>query len=226
MNSAILSYARERSRCAAIVMITPIISISTTPYAAAVPKLKSRSSEAIAIEMGAIYRHKHQHRSHIFAQRNHKSQQGSGDSPGPDERKRNAREPLPPACPQTCGRFLKRRIELFHTGLHGPHNQRHEAKKIDYRQDPEGADEYERSQQQRRSDHTTSAIETATTVPGSAQGTRISHESSRLSLRLPFRARSAATQKLQSNAAPAAIADIDKLLRKTSLARESENIFT
>ena len=66
---------------------------------------------------------------------------------------------------------------------------------------------------------------TATTVPGSAQGTSINHDSTRFHLRPPLRAITPATQKLQTKAAPAAIADIDRLLRKTSAARQSEKIF-
>src|SRR3989442_9138448 len=45
-------HARNRSKRVATIITNPIINIRTTPYAAAVPKLKSRSSDAIAIEIG------------------------------------------------------------------------------------------------------------------------------------------------------------------------------
>src|SRR6185295_3089873 len=70
-----------------------------------------------------------------------------------------------------------------------------------------------------------SATETATTVPGSAHGTSINNESKRRPPRPSNVARprslltsSITTQKLHTNAANAAIADIEKLLKNTPAA--------
>src|ERR1043165_4978541 len=70
-----------------------------------------------------------------------------------------------------------------------------------------------------------SATETATTVPGNAHGMRINNESN-LRLLRPRNARcprsrltsNVTTQKLHTNAPAAAIAAIEKLLKKTSVA--------
>ena len=63
-----------------------------------------------------------------------------------------------------------------------------------------------------------SAIEIATTVPGKAHGNSTSSDSNRRQTPRFIVVASVATQKLHSSAATAAIADIERLLRKTSLA--------
>src|SRR5690242_7982468 len=74
-----------------------------------------------------------------------------------------------------------------------------------------------------------SATETATTVPGNAHGTSTSNDNNRRhpspkkrDVRLSRR-NNVTIQKLHTSAAPAAIADIVKLLKKTSAACGSPN---
>ncbi len=52
MLSIEIPHDRSSSNFAATVILTPMIPIRITPYAAAVPRLKSRNSEAMAIETG------------------------------------------------------------------------------------------------------------------------------------------------------------------------------
>ena len=142
----------------------------------------------------------------------------------------HAHESLPRASAEGTRRFLECWIHLLHAGLECAYNERHEAQKVDYWQDPERSDEHERTEQPTRS------------AVGFSH--RYGHDSSRQCPRNQNQQRQKSTpsltnelagcffclrnkvtmQKLHNNAATAAIADIVRLLKKTSAAYVSLKI--